>query len=88
MKSLKYKGYIGSVHYSPEDQVFCGKVENIDGLITFEAEHAKDFEKNFQQAVDDYLADCVRLNIPPQKPKIKRKHVVKSSKTKGVMLQS
>jgi predicted HicB family RNase H-like nuclease len=27
-----YKGYLGSVHYSDEDQVFLGKIEYIKSL--------------------------------------------------------
>ena len=32
---LKYKEFIGSVNYSPEDRVFFGKLEGIDDLVTF-----------------------------------------------------
>jgi len=87
MTCLEHKGYTGSVSYSSDDKVFWGKVENIEGLITFEAEYAGDVEKNFQQAVDDYLADCARLNIPPQRPKVKRRDNTKSLKKSKVVLQ-
>ena len=37
MKDLiKYKGFIGSVHFAAEDRVFYGKVEGVIDLITFE----------------------------------------------------
>ena len=32
---LTYKGFIGSVHFSAVDDVFFGKVEGINDLITF-----------------------------------------------------
>jgi len=35
---LTYKGYIGSVQFSSEDNVFFGKVEGINDLIAFEGE--------------------------------------------------
>jgi len=31
-----YKDYIGSVHYSTEDETFFGKIEGINDLISFE----------------------------------------------------
>ena len=70
MEYLKYKGYVGSIHYSHEDKVFWGKLE-VEGLITFEAETAVDFEMSFQNAVDEYLKDCRRLGIEPRKTALK-----------------
>ena len=32
---LKYKEFIGTVHFSSEDEVFFGKIEGINDLITF-----------------------------------------------------
>lgn len=46
--TIEYKGYIGSVEYSSEDECFFGKLEMIDDLITFEADNAKEPEKNFK----------------------------------------
>jgi predicted HicB family RNase H-like nuclease len=45
---LKYKGYIGSVHYAAEDRVFYGKVEGINDLISFEGSTVDDLEGGFQ----------------------------------------
>lgn len=64
---LSYKGYIGTAEYSSEDKVFWGKIHGINALITFEAESAKDLEKNFQAAVDDYLETCREESITPEK---------------------
>ena len=33
---LKYKGFVGSVAFSEEDNVFFGKIDGIDGLVNFE----------------------------------------------------
>lgn len=73
MTHLTYKGYRGSIRFSAQDKVFWGKIEDIEGLITFEAEHAKDFEVHFRNAVDAYLEDCRSLALPPQQPTQKRK---------------
>lgn len=67
MGYLKYKGYSAAVRYSYEDKVFWGKLEIEDGLITFEADTAGDFETSFRNAVDEYLEDCRRLGIKPRR---------------------
>ncbi|WP_457750277.1 type II toxin-antitoxin system HicB family antitoxin [Sulfurimonas sp.] len=65
--TIEYKGYIGSIEYSPQDKCFYGKLEMIDDLVTFEAVNADELEKNFHNAVDEYIATCKQLNREPQK---------------------
>ena len=58
---LKYKDYIGSAHYSAEDESFYGKLEGIEDLITFEADNVKDLKSAFREAVLLYkLPDIAR----------------------------
>ena len=64
---LTYKDYIGSVEYSHEDRCFFGKIEFINDLITFEATTVDDLERNFQEAVNDYIVTCKQLGRKPQK---------------------
>lgn len=45
--TLKYKDFVGSVHYSDEDEVFFGKIEGINDLITFEGKTVADIKKAF-----------------------------------------
>lgn len=66
--TLLYKGYIGSVNFSSEDEVFWGKIEHIHDLITFESDNAHELQSAFRKAVDEYLAFCSRKNIKPEKP--------------------
>jgi len=65
--TIEYKGYIGSIDYSPEDKCFYGKLEMIDDLVTFEADNAAELEANFHAAVNDYLETCRALGREPQK---------------------
>jgi predicted HicB family RNase H-like nuclease len=65
--ALEYKGYIGSVQYSAADEVFYGKVEAINDLVTFEADNAKQLRHEFEAAVDDYLAFCQEEGKVPEK---------------------
>ena len=64
---LKYKEYIGSVHFSSEDEVFYGKIEGIDDLITFEADTVKNLKSTFREAVEDYAELCQKAGKQPEK---------------------
>ena len=68
MNTMIYKGYIGSVVYSEEDNVFFGLFEGIDGLVNYEGESVKELTDAFHEAVDDYLAYCAEEKIVPSKP--------------------
>lgn len=55
---LEYKGYLGSVEYSDDDEVLHGRLEFIRDLVTYEGADAKSLKSAFQEAVDDYLELC------------------------------
>ena len=55
---LKYKEFIGSVHFSSEDEVFYGRIEGINDLVTFEGATVNKLKKAFREAVEDYLDLC------------------------------
>ena len=55
---LEYKGYLGSVGYSAEDDVLHGRLEFIRDLVSYEGKDAKEIRAAFQEAVDDYLELC------------------------------
>ena len=55
---LVYKAFIGSVHFSAEDEVFYGKIEGVNDLVTFEGETVKKLTKAFKEAVEDYTDLC------------------------------
>lgn len=64
---MTYKGYIGTVRYSAEDEVFHGKIEAINDLIAYEGTSVKELKKAFHEAVDDYLETCREMGREPQK---------------------
>jgi predicted HicB family RNase H-like nuclease len=64
---MKYKGFIGSVHYASEDRVFYGKVEGINDLITFEGSTVDELEEGFKYMVNEHINDCQKRNIPIEK---------------------
>ncbi|MDI6794017.1 MAG: type II toxin-antitoxin system HicB family antitoxin [bacterium] len=66
--TLTYQGLIGSVHFSPDDDVFYGKIEEINDLVTFEGHTPEGLIKAFQEAVDDYISLCVESAKEPERP--------------------
>ncbi len=68
MKNIEYKGYTGSIEYSPEDSLLFGKVLGIRGLISYEGETGKALEDDFKEAIDTYLSDCLESGIELEKP--------------------
>ena len=63
MNTLEYKGFLGTVAFSEEDNVFFGKIEGINGLVNFEGESVDELKSTFYNAVDDYIIYCNENNI-------------------------
>lgn len=56
---FKYKGYLGSLEFSTEDNIFFGKVLGLDSVsISYEGTSIEDLQKDFQEGVDHYLYCC------------------------------
>ena len=64
--TISYKGYIGSVEFSEEDNIFYGKVQGIRSLISYEGSNAKELIKDFHMAVNDYLFLCEEEGKSPE----------------------
>ncbi len=61
---LQYNNFLGSVHFSPEDECFFGKIEGIEDLVTFEAQDVDGLKKAFREAVEDYIELCQSTGKP------------------------
>ena len=57
-RMLEYKGYLGTIEYSDDDEVLHGRLEFIRNLATYEGGDAKSLKAAFREAVDDYLELC------------------------------
>ena len=68
LKSLNYKGYVGTIEADLENNILFGKLAYIRDLVTYEAESLSELEKEFRQSVDLYLQDCLELGKEPNKP--------------------
>ena len=64
---MVYKGYIARIEYSKADSCFIGHISGIDDVVGFHSESVAELWVAFEEAVDDYLQTCEKLNRPPQK---------------------
>jgi len=65
---MTYKGYAAQIEYSDEDRCFVGHIAGIQDVVGFHGESVAELRAAFEEAVDDYLETCAKLNRPPQKP--------------------
>jgi predicted HicB family RNase H-like nuclease len=56
------------VERNPDDGVLRGWVEDIDDVVTFEAETPGALEREFRISVDDYLEFCAEDGVEPNRP--------------------
>ena len=68
MAMMKYKGYMGTIEVSLEDDCLYGEILFIKDTITYEASTVSKLETAFRNAVDDYLAFCEEEGVVPLKP--------------------
>jgi len=67
-RCLKYRDYFGSVEYSAEDNILCGKILGIRGLFMYEGNTLNELQRDFKEAVESYLSFCEESGNKPQKP--------------------
>lgn len=69
MNTMNYRGYIGSIEVSEDDNCLYGKVLALphDTMITYEGQTVSELREDFHGAVDDYLAMCQAEGIEPRK---------------------
>ena len=65
---IEYKGYIGSVRFSAEDDVFHGKLQGIRDLVTYEGTDVASLKQSFSEAIEDYLETCKKRGKTPEQP--------------------
>ena len=68
MNSMTHQGYTARIEYDERDNLFVGRILGIRAIISFHGQTVKGLRKEFEHAVDDYLADCSEQGISPEKP--------------------
>ncbi|MFZ2198336.1 MAG: hypothetical protein WAV13_11420 [Thermodesulfovibrionales bacterium] len=76
---IEYKGYVGIFEFDDESHLFCGKISNIEDLVTFQGKSVKEVQENFKEAVNEYLAWCKKYRELPNK----RRSSLKEEETSG-----
>jgi predicted HicB family RNase H-like nuclease len=66
--NLCYKGFMGSIEISIEDDCLHGKLLFTNDLVTYEARTPNQLQAEFESAVEDYLATCKEIGRSPEKP--------------------
>ena len=65
---IKYKGYYSIPKYDAEAKCFHGMLEGIRDYVDYICFDASEIEKEFHDAVDDYLETCAEWGKEPNKP--------------------
>jgi predicted HicB family RNase H-like nuclease len=65
---MKYKNYDAVIRFDEEDQILHGRVLNVRDVISFHGKSIEEVRQAFEDAVDDYLADCAEQGRDPEKP--------------------
>ena len=64
---LEYKGYHAKIIYDEYSKSLFGKLAGISDLVTFESDSPVEIEKEFHDAVDDYLETCKEVGKEPER---------------------
>ncbi len=64
---LEYKGYHTNIEFDSDSMCLHGRIEGIGDLVTFQSDDLKSVEKEFHEAVDDYLEFCKEVGKEPDK---------------------
>ena len=68
MNTMTFKGYAARIEYSDEDRCLIGHIAGINDVVGFHGESVAELRAAFEEAVEDYLTTCEKLNRAPQKP--------------------
>lgn len=67
---LEHRGYQATVERMVKDGSLQGLVVGMErDLLAFEGTDIAELATNFQEVVEDYLADCAEDGITPESPK-------------------
>lgn len=68
MNIMNYKDYSARIEYSDQDGCFVGHLAGIRDVVGFHGESVSELKAAFEEAVDDYLETCKKLQRSPQRP--------------------
>lgn len=67
MNTMTHKGYTARVEFDERDSILVGRLLGIRSIISFHGETVAELRREFEKAVQDYLAECEDLGVKPEK---------------------
>jgi predicted HicB family RNase H-like nuclease len=64
---MSHKGYTARVEYDERDNIFVGRILGVRSIISFHGETVAELRAEFEHAVKDYLAECKKAGVHPEK---------------------
>ncbi len=65
---MEYKGYLATVEFDEQADLFHGEVINIRDVVTFQGRSVRELRRAFRESVEDYLEFCAARGEQPDKP--------------------
>ena len=78
---LEYRGYIGTIQFSKEDNIYYGEVLVLENSISYEGGTLELLKEDFIDAVDCYLDICKISDYIPEPPMTYKDHFFKKCPT-------
>jgi predicted HicB family RNase H-like nuclease len=72
MGNLEYKGFLGTLNYSQDDESFHGKILGIveTHQYLYDGKDLERAEQSFHVSVDEYLASCALTKLYSDDPPV------------------
>lgn len=64
---MEYKGYHAKIEFDQDDSIFVGSVIGINDSINFHGKSVAELNREFGNAVDNYLTYCKQAGKEPEK---------------------
>jgi len=68
MNNISYKNYVARIEPDLEDGILVGRVINTRDIIGFHGNTIAEAIESFHSVIDEYLEDCKRKGVDPNKP--------------------
>ncbi len=68
MNTMNHQGYTARVEFDERDNIFVGRILGVRAIISFHGQTVKELRKQFEHAVEDYLAECSERGVTAEKP--------------------
>ena len=68
MNTMSHSGYTARIEYDERDNIFVGRILGVRSIISFHGQTVRELRKEFEHAVDDYIAECAEKGLSPEKP--------------------